>query len=182
MAASEMLGEWLAPVRRWIQFLMRPLVVIFLVEAVVKFKTQGVGDPRGMNLALYLGVSLLAVWIYPTLAQWSCLWIGLRIRNQMRALITSLLLVVAWCIIPLVISSYLMQIGLLTPGSGELLNFVSPISVIATAEAIGRTASDTWVTWNMIVMAFAQLGLAAALMWWLRRLCLTNANRYLGRI
>jgi hypothetical protein len=128
-----------------------------------------------------MGISLLTVWIYPALAQWSCFWIGLRIRNQIRALMTSLLLVVAWCIIPLVAVSYLVQTGLLPPEWNEPLRFVSPVTVIGAAEALGKT-TDNPVTSDMVVMAFVQLGLAAALKWWVRRLCLTNADRYLGRI
>ena len=183
MTAREILDEWLAPIRRWIQFLTRPLIVVFFAEAIVKFATQDPKDARWTNLALYLGISLLTVWIYPALAQWSCFWIGLRIRNQIRALMTSLLLVVAWCIIPLVASSYLFQTGLLfTEWNEQLLRFVSPVTVIHTAEALGKAASDVPVTPDLVVMAFVQLGLAAALTRWVRRLCLTNADRYLGRI
>jgi hypothetical protein len=182
MTAREILDEWLAPIRRWIQFLVRPLIVVFVVEALVKFKTQEPGSPRWSNVALYLVISLLTVWIYPALVQWSCFWIGLRVRNQIRALMTSLLLVVAWCIIPLFASGYLVETGLLPSEWNQPLRFVSPMTIIGMAEAIGRRAANPAVTPDMIIMAFVQLGLAAALMWWVRRRCLTNADRYLGRI
>ena len=181
LTAREILNEWLAPIGRWIQFLTRPLIVVFVAEAMVKFKTQEPKDSRWTNLALYLGISLLTVWIYPALVRWSCFWIGLRIRNQIRALMTALLLVVAWCIIPPVAASYLAETGLLPPEWNEPLRFTSPVTVIGTAEALGKTA-DNPVTSDMVVMVFVQLGLAAALMWWSRRLCLTNADRYLGRV
>jgi hypothetical protein len=182
MTAREILDEWLAPIGRWVQFLTRPMIVVFVVEAMVKFTTQDPKDSRWTNLALYLGISLLTVWIYPALVQWSCFWIGLRIRNQIRALMTSLLLVVAWCIIPLVASGYLIQTGLVPPDWNEPLRFVSPVTVIGTAEMLGKAASDSPVTSDMVVMAFVQLGLAGALAWWFRRLSLTNADRYLGRV
>jgi len=182
LTAREILDEWLAPIGRWVQFLTRPMIVVFVVEAMVKFTTQDPKDSRWTNLALYLGISLLTVWIYPALVQWSCFWIGLRIRNQIRALMTSLLLVVAWCIIPLVASGYLIQTGLVPPDWNEPLRFVSPVTIIGTAEMLGKAASDSPVTSDMVVMAFVQLGLAAALTGWIRRLCLTNADRYLGRI
>ena len=139
LTSREILDEWLAPIRRWIQFLIRPLIVVFVTEAIVKFKTQDPGDARWTNLALYLGISLLTVWIYPALVQWSCFWLGLRIRNQIRALMTSLLLVVAWCFIPLVAYSYLVNTGLFPAEWNESLRFVSPITVIVTAEALGKT-------------------------------------------
>src|ERR1017187_3667678 len=182
LSAHEILDEWLAPVRRWTQFLARPLIVVFVAEALVKFETQKPENPRWTNLALYMGISLLTVWVYPALVRWLCLWIGLRVRNQIRALMTSLLLVVGWCILPLVGSDYLVETGLLSSDWNEPLRFISPITVISTAEALGRKAADPAVTRDMVVMVFIQLGLAAALMWKVRRLCLTNADRYLGRV
>jgi hypothetical protein len=181
LTAREILDEWLAPIRRWIQFIARPLIVVIVAEAIVKLKTQDPQDSRWTNLALYLGISLLTVWIYPALVQWLCFWIGLRIRNQIRALMTSLLLVVAWCIIPLAAASYLIQTGLFPTEWNDTLRFASPVTVISTAEMLGK-AADNPVTSNMVVMALANLGLAAALMWRVRRLCLTNADRYLGRV
>jgi ABC-type transport system involved in multi-copper enzyme maturation permease subunit len=181
LTAREILDEWLSPIQRWIQFLARPLIVVFVLEALLQFKTQDPGGPRWDNLALYLGLSLLTVWNYPALVQWSCFWIGLRIRSQVRALMTSLLLVVAWCVIPLAASGYLAQTGLLSADGSDLLRFVSPVTVIGTAEELGRTASDSAMTSDSVVMAFIQLGFAAVLRWWIRRLCLTGADRYLGR-
>lgn len=182
MTAREILDDWLGPVRRWIQFLTRPLIVLFVTEALLKFKTQDPGIPRWTNLALYLGLSLLTVWIYPGLVRWSCLWIGLRVRNQIRALMTSLLLVVAWCILPLAGAGYLVETGLLPAGWDELLRFISPVTVISTAEALGRKAAEPAVTSDMVVMAFIQLAMAGVLMWGARWLCLANADRQLGRI
>jgi ABC-type transport system involved in multi-copper enzyme maturation permease subunit len=182
LTASEILGKWLSPVRRWIQFLVRPLIVVIVVEAIIKWKTLDLKNPRWMNLALYLGISLLTVWIYPALVRWLCLWIGLRIRNQIRALMTSLLVVVGWCVLPLVASSYLVETGLLPEGLNEPLRFVSPVIVISTAEGIGWRATSLAVTSDLAVMALIQIGLAAVLMRTVRTICLTHADRYLGRI
>jgi hypothetical protein len=182
LSTREILGEWLAPVRRWIQFLIRPLIVIFVAEALVKFKTQKPADPRWTNLALYLGISLMTIWVYPELARWSGLWIGLRVRNQVRALMTSLLLMAGWCFLPLAGSGYLVQTGLMPLEWNEPLRFISPVTVISITEALGRRAAEPAVTSDMVVMACIQLGLAAALMLWIRRRCLTDADRHLGRV
>lgn len=182
LSAREILDEWLGPVRRWAQFLTRPLIVVFIAEALVKLKTLSPEDPRWTWVALYMGISLLTVWIYPALVRWLCLWIGLRVRNQVRALMTSFLLVVAWCILPLAASGYLVATGLLPPEWSESLNFTSPITVISTAEALGRKAANPAVTSDMVALAFIHLALAAALLWWFRRRCLTNGDRYLGRV
>lgn len=182
LTAREILDEWLAPIGRWIQFLTRPLIVVFVAEAIVKITAQDPKAPRWTNLAFYMGISLLTVWIYPALVKWSCFWVGLRIRNQIRALMTSLLLVVAWCLIPLVASSYLVETGLLPEVLNEPLRFMSPLTVIGTAERLGWKSSNPTVTSDMVIMALIQLGLAAALMWRVRQVCLTNADRYLERI
>jgi ABC-type transport system involved in multi-copper enzyme maturation permease subunit len=182
LTAREILDEWFAPIRRWIQFLTRPLLLIIIVEALVKFYTQNQENPRWTNLALYLGMSLLTVWVYPELVRWSGFWIGLRILNQIRALMTSLLLAVAWCILPVAGSGYLAETGLLPPEWSETLHFLSPITVIRTAEAIGRQAANPAVTAGTITLAFLHLGLAAALMWKVRQICLTTADRHLGRV
>lgn len=182
MTAREIFDEWLAPVRRWIQFLARPLIVVFIVEALVKLGGQGSNDQRWANLALYMGISLLTVWIYPALVQWLCFWIGLRVRHQVRALMTSLLLVVAWCVLPLFAAGYLVATGLLPAEWSDPLRFISPIYVVSAAEALGHRGDNSWVTADVIVLAFVHLAVAAALLWWFRRLSLTNANRYLGRV
>jgi ABC-type transport system involved in multi-copper enzyme maturation permease subunit len=182
LTGPEILNEWMAPVRRWIQFLMRPLIVVFVVEAAFKFKIQDPADPRWRNLAVYFGISLLTVWIYPRLVQWFCLWIGLQIRNQIRAMMTAFLLVAAWCLIPLPVSGYLLETRLLSEQWSNLLNFVSPVTVIRTAEALGSPKSDVDLTLNLVVLVLAHFAVAAALMWKVRQLCLTNADRYLGRI
>lgn len=183
LTGREILDEWLGPVRRWILFLAKPLIVVIVAEAIVKFCTQTPEeDPRWKNLLLYLGMSLLTVWIYPTLALWGCLWIGLCIRNQIRALMTSLLVVAAWCFLPPAISGYLTETGLLPMSWSDSLRFVSPMTVIRTVEIFGRKSEISAVAPDLVSLVFIQLGIAALLMWSLRRFCLNNADRYLGRI
>lgn len=186
LPVPEILEDWLGPVRRWTQFLVRPLIVVFVVEAIVKFFTQDPKGPRWTNVVLYLAISLLTVWIYPALARWTCFWIGLRIRNQIRAMMTALLLMVAWCFLPLVAANYSLQTGLLPYQWNDPLRFVSPVAVIDTAEKLGRHVKDYGFVVPpdvfVIAMACTHLALAAALIWWIRRVCLTNADRYLGRI
>lgn len=182
LTGVEILDEWLAPVRRWTRFLVRPLVVLFVMQALVKFKTHGAGPARWNNSALYLAISLLTVWIYPRLVQWFCLWIGLRIRNQIRALMTAFLLVVAWCALPFFLSSYLGQTGLLPPDWTGVLNFISPVYAIGGAEAFGDPKSDITPAWDLAVPFIAHFAVAAVLLWRIRHVCLARADYYLGRI
>jgi hypothetical protein len=182
LTGAEILQEWLAPVRRWIQFLIRPLAVLFVMEALVKFKTQDAGSPRWRIAALYLAISFSTIFIYPRLVQWFCLWIGLRTRNQIRAMMTAFLLVAAWCIIPLPLTKYLNETGLLSDDWGIALKFFSPAMVIHLAEKLGSPKSDISVTPHLVILVVIHFALAAALIWKLRQICLTKADRYLGRI
>lgn len=182
LTAAEILNEWLGPVRRWIQFIARPLIVLIVVEAGVKFYVQDPRDPRWTVVIVYLGISLATVWIYPRLIQWSCLWIGLRIKNQIRAMMTAFLGVVAWCIFPLPIFSYLVNTGIVREQWGDALVFLSPISVIHTVEVLGMPKFDVGVTSPAVTLAVIHLVVAGALMWTVRRICLTRADQYLGRV
>jgi ABC-type transport system involved in multi-copper enzyme maturation permease subunit len=184
LTGPEILNRWLAPLRRWIRFLSVPLAVVLLLEAVLKFVTQNPNDPRLTNLVLYLGISLLALWIYPRLIQWSCLWLGLRLRKQMRALVTAFMLVAAWCALPPLASHFLDETGLLPEYTlqSAALRFLSPVTVIQTAEMLGRTGHYAFLPADALVLSLLHLGLAAGLMWRIRQQCLRDADRYLGRV
>ncbi len=182
LTISEILAEWLAPVQRWIGFIVKPLVVIILVEALVKFKTQTSDDPRFLNVITYLAISGLSVWIYPRLVQWSCLFIGLRIRNQIRAMMTAFFVVVAWCFVPTPLFGFLSDNGILPPGWSEILKFISPITIVRTAEMFATAKTEIHVTPDLLIVVAVHFALAAALWWKIRQICLTKADRYLGRV
>lgn len=182
LTSGEILDEWLAPVRRWTSFLVRPLIAVFVIEAMVKFKNAGLDDPRSINFFAYLVISVLTVLIYPRLVLWFCLWIGLRIRSQIRAMMTALLLVVVWCIGLPPLFSYLADTSLIPERWGEALKFVSPANVISAAERLGAPKSGTTVTVGLVILLVVHFGLYAALMWRMRQICLTKADYYLGRV
>ena len=182
LTSAEILNEWLAPVRRWTSFLVRPLIGVFVIEAMVKFKNSDLPDPRIRNFIAYLAISALTVLIYPRLVLWFCLWIGLRIRSQIRAMMTALLLIVAWCFGLPPLFSYLADTNLIPEAWGEALKFLSPVNVISAAERLGAPKSGTTVTVGLVLLLVIHFGLFAALMWKMRQICLTKADYYLGRV
>jgi len=182
LTITEILNEWLSPVQRWIQFLVRPLLVLFAVEAIVKLKTQDTDQPRLLNVGVYLGISLLTVWIYPRMVQWSCLFMGLRIRSQIRAMMTAFILVVAWCVVPLVLFSFSNQTQLLPERWAQIVRFASPVTIVQTAERLGVVKSDVRVSKDLLIFVSAHFAIAALVWWQFRRICLANADRYLGRV
>jgi ABC-type transport system involved in multi-copper enzyme maturation permease subunit len=181
LTIREILDEWMAPVRRWTSFLVRPLMFIFLVEAVVKFKTADPTDPRLRNFFTYIAISGLTVLIYPRLVLWFCLWIGLRVRNQVRAMMAGLLLAVVWCVGLPAFITYLVNTDLIPYWAG-FLRYLSPVPVIGIAEGLGIPKSGTTMTMDLAMLAAAHFALLAALMWRMRQVCLTKADYYLGRV
>ena len=181
LTSKEILDEWMAPVRRWTSFLVRPLVLIFVIEAMVKFKNADLGDPRLTNFFAYLAISALTVLIYPRLVLWFCFWIGLRVKNQIRAMMTGFLLVVVWCLGLPALFSYLVATDLI-PSWGQVLEFVSPVTVIRMAESLGAPKSGAILTTRLAIVVIAHFALFGALMWRMRQVCLTKADEYLGRV
>lgn len=181
LTAPEILEDWMIPVRRWIQFLTRPLLVLFALEAFVKYKTIDPTDPRGNIVLLYLAISILTVLIYPRLVQWSCLYIGLRVRSQLRAMMTAFFAVAALSIVPLPVASFLNDAGWLPDEWSTAFASISPIAIIRMAETLGpSTKIVDWATYIPILAV--HFGIAAALTWRFRHICLTRADQYLGRI
>jgi hypothetical protein len=97
-------------------------------------------------------------------------------------MMTAFMLVVAWCIIPLPLSSYLYETGLVSERWTEALKFVSPVAVIELAEELGRAKSELALTLNLIVLTVVHFSVAGVLWWKIRQICLKNADRYLGRV
>jgi hypothetical protein len=182
LTSAEILDEWLAPVRRWTSFLVRPLMGVFVIEAMVKFKNSDLADPRIRNFFAYLAISGLTVLIYPRLVLWFCLWIGLRIRSQIRAMMTAFLAVVAWCIGLPALFGYMAETGLTSQSWGRSAEIVSPVTVIGLAEGLGSPKSETTLTPGLALLLVIHFALFAALMWRMRLICLTKADDYLGRV
>jgi hypothetical protein len=111
-----------------------------------------------------------------------CLFIGLRIRNQVRAMMTAFMLVTAWCVIPPIIGNFLAETRLLPPGWSGILTYVSPVTFIYIAEKIGTAGSTIAVTGGLVMLVLIHFCLAVALWWKVRQICLKNADRYLGRV
>lgn len=182
LTSREILNEWLAPVRRWTRFMVRPLIVVFVVEAMMKFKNSDLGGPRLTNFFGYLAISVLTVLIYPRLVLWFCLWIGMRVRNQIRAMMTAFLVVVAWCIGLPPLFSYMLETNLIPRSWGGALSWLSPMPVIRFAEALGAPKSEGIIPAGVAMLLVAHFALFGALMWRFRQVCLTKADYYLGRV
>jgi len=182
LTSTEILNEWLGPVQRWIGFLVRPMIALVVIDALIKFNTESAEQPRWLNVIAYLCISLLTIGIYPRLVQWSCLLIGLRIRNQIRAMMTALALVSAWCILPSVVGNFLADTNLLPTEWLEALRFISPATIIRIAEKLGTDKSGFEASPMLFLFVAVHFALFTLIWRIVRKTCLTNADRYLGRV
>lgn len=123
---------------------------------------------------LYVICAGLAIVIYLPLTAWCAMWIGLMIRNQTRAMVTAVAVMVAWCAAPFLAWDFLSNIGY----QQHWLVLASPAAIIAVNEFHGLNELSSRIL-DAVVLNFAWY---AFLAWLLRHLCLRRADHYLGRI
>ncbi|MFO8009135.1 MAG: ABC transporter permease subunit [Candidatus Brocadiia bacterium] len=131
----------------------------------------------------YLASSLLSVAIYLPLFTWLSLWIGLRMRTPTRAAVGALAVIAVWCFGPLLLGAALeeMQIVQMDRPPAAWLWLLSPVTVPFLAEISVWELRTVWEAspWMPILVNYAYY---AAIMLALRWLCLSRAERYLGRL
>jgi len=181
MSGAEILRQKLQGVRRLIHVLIIPFVTIFGFEV---WWYQ-----RSNFRWLYLALSLVALAVYLPLLQWLALWIGLKVRSQIKAVLGTMALVAALLFVPAVIRTVMVQMaGMSVPLWVDCLLALFPSEQIAAIEGINPAANSARKEMDVGQLA-AFLGLLAVnfviyggLGAVLRRMCLTQADRLLGRL
>jgi len=159
---------------------VRRLMIVLLVPFATIFWFQDWW--RGLSTYYYWFCSALTVAIFLPLVAWFSLWVGLKIRSQRRAILTSLSVISVWAIVPLA-----MQYGL-----GRLLGdsvlrassyvfALSPSLVIPAVERVGinRAISPSMTELAQYAVSFA---VHAGLLFFFRAQCLRRADTLLGRV
>lgn len=181
LSGAEILGQKLQGVRRLIHVLLIPFVTIFGFEV---WWYQ-----RSNYRWVYLVLSLASLAVYLPLLEWLALWIGLKMRSQIKAVLWTMALVAGWLCVPVVVRTILIQIaGTGVPLWVDWLLALGPTEQIAAIEGINRAAVSARKEMELGQLA-AFLGLLAAnfviygvLGAALRRMCLKNADKLLGRL
>jgi ABC-type transport system involved in multi-copper enzyme maturation permease subunit len=155
---------------------VRRLLIVLSIPFVTIFWFQDWW--RALTSWNYLILSALTVLIYLPLVAWFSLWMGLRIRSQLRAILGTLAVIALWTAAPVALGA-----GLGASAGARLISNTSPLFVIRSIELIessryfqGRVTSWEWTAY---VLSFALHGL---LLFWFRRQCLRHADRLLGRM
>lgn len=179
LASREIVLQKYRAVRRLMRVLWVPFTTIMFFECLMRG-----GLSSSFSLTLYLTCTALAVLVYLPLVAWLSLLIGLKVRTQGRALIGSLAAIVTWCVAPLVLVSFPLDIfthplGQLSLVPVRLTMLLTPATIISFNEfgVLHRLGLD-WL-WLPVILNFLFYGACLALFRWL---CLSRAGRLLGRL
>ena len=196
MTSREIILQKHRSVNRLMYVLTVPMVTIFLFESWFATGTPGLEDGlrsiftvpfEAIKSALYqfdyFLCSILSVVIYFPLCSWIALWIGIKSRSQVRAMLMTLSLLFGWAFLPALIgtgySGDLLLSLLQNPPLTMVACLCSPSVIVLINENAGLAdlAGRHGLLWYTAVN-FAGYGLA----WWgLKRWCLARADQLLGR-
>ena len=170
LTGAEILRQKLRGIRRLLLVVAVPLATCIGLRA--WYARSLYLTTLGEGTLAYVAVSLVAVVVYLTLLTWFAAWVGLWTRTRFRAIITLLVLLVAWAVGPL-LAADLMRGSMLTQ-----LAYVSPAGAVM---AIERAGIDTFLRNAPLELLAANLGFYLAAILAIRWRCLRNADRLLGR-
>ena len=182
LRSSEIVNQKFRGVTRLMTVLSIPLLTcIFLKVTIVQAGgayRYGYQRMRPDTWILYLVCALLEVAVYLPLVAHLALFIGMRIRNQSKAIFVTLAAIVAWCALPVFFFVMLLEGFGWGPGSGviQCLLLTSPATIIPFNEffELNQFGSE----WVAVILNFLMYSLALVL---LRALCFTQLDRSLGR-
>lgn len=182
LTGAEILRQKLRGVERLIRVLCVPFLTIFAFEA--WWYQQS--DFRWLHLVL----SLVSIGIYLPLLAWLALWMGLKVRSQIKVVLGTMALAACWLLFPVMVRAVLME-GATSDGPRwwvPMILALSPAEQIIAIEGLNQavsTADKERGIWQLVWF----LGMVGAnflvhgLLWIaLRRKCVHNADRWLGRL
>jgi len=165
LAGRDIILQKFRGVRRLIALIWVPMLTILVLDA---------NGPGG------LVCSIASLAVYLPLTAWLSLYIGLRVKSRVRAIVASLAVLTAWCLLPVVFIFMPIMLLRLSSGASSPLNFsifLSPAMIIAVNQYGNwrEFGGDPWLAtiWNTL--------LYGTVLYFIRRTCLVNADRLLGR-
>jgi ABC-type transport system involved in multi-copper enzyme maturation permease subunit len=166
LSGRDILLEKFVGVRRVMAMLCVPLLTVILFQA-----------PQPAQFAC----SIIALAIYLPLAAWLSLLVGMKVKTRGRAIIVALAAIAGWCVLP-VVFIFMPLMMLKPPGTVDSpLNFsifLSPAMIVAVND-YGDWHEFGNSPWPGMTMNFLMYATALVL---IRRACLRNADRWLGRV
>ena len=190
LSPHELVSQKLAGVRRLIYVVSVPLASLLFFQFVwTSFVLQGLGQVDIARFLLryeILGMALGLV-VYPRIVQWISFQMALRVKNQTLAILLTLLIVVAICILPYG-CTYLLVREFNHPSLDpriDWMNWLSPIRILFFRRVGDLSVTEqgsAWLSGWMPIVGIAFHALVFGSLWWvLRFTALRNFSRILGR-
>ena len=168
LTGADLLEQKMAGVQRLLYVLMVPFLTVY------GFQTWF----RGFDWAYTIG-SLGTMLIFLPLAAWMSLYVGLKIRSTIKAILTSIGVVLVLCLVPYLIAEYIVHPGVSRHASTGIVSF-SPVRIVTlleTKESIHRRIEESTV-WLTLLPLLPDAWLARRI----RRHCLNRADVLLQRV
>ena len=185
MTGRQLVREKMTGLWRLVGVVMIPLITGAAFKVWWMF---GTSSPRRFyrphdSWGVYCIGFVLSVIVYLPLVAWVSLWCGLIVRHQIKAMFTALGVLLAWCVVPfLALFAVVLAFGpaSFAPDDSATVFFLmaSPASFIGFNET--HTLSHLAFP-PPVIIALNFVGYSLVL-YRVRRLCLTSADRYLQRL
>jgi len=182
ISGKELLDQKISGVKRLRLILLIPLLSIVLFEAWWKWEYLYI-DPNYRNpYALlwlpYLIGSLITIGIYLPMLTWLFCWIGMKVKSQTKAILSSLGAIIIWCLLPFIL---VFPVFVLNPSFDERSViygiFLGPASYVVLNEvAEYQNFGTTWLP--LIVNTLIYSGCY----YLFRSQCLNHIDKNLGRL
>ena len=188
VSGREILLQKFRAVWRLIIILAAPFMTLAFFEAWLRdwtvYRRNWAADQ--FSPSFYLVCQALSLAVYLPLVAWLSLAIGLRVRTQPRAIVGSMATIVAWCVAPFVF--IVIPLAIYFQGRGPSTDPVlTSTMLLSPATILFWNEIDTDIVWRQYGKEFEWLpvvinfsGYLVAL-FLVRRSCLRNADRWLGR-
>ncbi len=176
LAGSRIVREKLAGVRRLMFVLVVPLATVFAFQHWMRDYND---DLRYLLRSTALSVVLLFLLL------WLCCWIGLRNKSQLRSIVASMLTLIVMIGLPIAMSYIFVHVlrwNSPLAASVELLSPATLIYLTETATSNPIVMASHGVNWESEVWFWVPVAGWAVVALALRFACLSNADRWLGRV
>lgn len=164
------------------------LLGVLLVPFLTVFGFETWWNTVGTYRWLYLPLALTTALVYLPLIAWFALAVGLNVKSQIKGILTSMSLIGMWLLAPVVLRFVLVVLLKVDDRSLALqLLTLFPTELIPGIERTGSVIIIAGATSQQparppFLLFAVNLLLHAGGLYWLRRYCLSNADRLLGRM
>jgi len=178
LSAASILEQKVRALRPFVIVLLLPILLVCTIEFVMESVSLNVRwlPAREYPWIYPLGVILTAA-IYFPLFTWLSVWMGLWCKTRIRAIVTTLIVLIAWFAGPIFIADEA-KVSISYQDSWRYVYLLSPFTVPAFNEFGKLEEFEPDAPWKPIVLNFTFYG---GLCFLIRRHCLKRADWYLRR-